>query len=271
MQAAPAPKETTNKPMDAPAGNDEDDAMGDGPPTPARRDATNMPVGTGDKEDDPMEDDPAAVLERENTHLKHQLAKALTSASANPPGGAGTVPVVTIPRLRRLAFISVLTTTWKRNMHDLVHQAGINWELPWAETPAEAKGKLFAVARDRHPILERFHNDWATEEMVKQYIANRRNTAYRRGDLEVPEKYNQTGPSAPRGRKAKVKVAAVKKAHKEKAAKVAWKQTSGAASRKAASSSNLKTKGKKKAAPAVIESEDEDKEMPEFEGSDDDN
>ncbi|KAJ6610248.1 hypothetical protein B0H10DRAFT_2438094 [Mycena sp. CBHHK59/15] len=163
-----------------------------------------------------------------------------------------------------------------RNMHDLVHQAGINWELPWAETPAEAKGKLFAVARDRHPILERFHNDWATEEMVKHYIANRRNTAYRRGDLEVPEKYKylkanaaKRDPSAPRGRKAKVakvKVAAVKKA-----AKVARKQTSGAASRKAASSSNSKTKGKKKAAPAVIESEDEDEEMPEFEGSDDDN
>ncbi|KAJ6623838.1 hypothetical protein B0H10DRAFT_2008640, partial [Mycena sp. CBHHK59/15] len=179
-------------------------------------------------------------------------------------------------RLRRTA-----TTTWKRNMHDLVHQAGINWELPWAETPAEAKGKLFAVARDRHPILERFHNDWATEEMVKQYIANRRNTAYRRGDLEVPEKYKylkanaaKRDPSAPRGRKAKVakvKVAAVKKAHKEKAAKVVRKQTSGAASRKAASSSNSKTKGKKKAAPAVIESEDEDEEMPEFEGSDDDN
>ncbi|KAJ6598743.1 hypothetical protein B0H10DRAFT_2196618 [Mycena sp. CBHHK59/15] len=114
--------------------------------------------------------------------------------------------------------------------------------------------------------------------MVKQYIANRRNTAYRRGDLEVPEKYKylkantaKRDPSAPRGRKAKVAKVAVKKAHKEKAAKVVRKQTSGAASRKAASSSNSKTKGKKKAAPAVIESEDEDEEMPEFEGSDDDN
>ncbi|KAJ6617839.1 hypothetical protein B0H10DRAFT_2218228 [Mycena sp. CBHHK59/15] len=103
MQAAPARNETTNKPTDAPAGNDEDDARGDGPPTPARRDATNTPVGTGDEEDDPMEDDPAAVLARENAHLKRQLAKALASASSNPPGGAGSVPMVTIPRPRGTA------------------------------------------------------------------------------------------------------------------------------------------------------------------------
>ncbi|KAJ7204050.1 hypothetical protein GGX14DRAFT_398360 [Mycena pura] len=57
-----------------------------------------------------------------------------------------------------------------RNTRDLTLQAGINWELPWAKTPAEAKAKLYAVARERHPILKRYVNDWATEELVKQYI-----------------------------------------------------------------------------------------------------
>ncbi|KAJ6538262.1 hypothetical protein DFH09DRAFT_893741, partial [Mycena vulgaris] len=70
-----------------------------------------------------------------------------------------------------------------RNTRDLVLQAGINWELAWAKTPAEAKAKLYAVARERHPILKRYVNDWATEELVKQYIKNKRRHGYRKGWL----------------------------------------------------------------------------------------
>jgi hypothetical protein len=38
----------------------------------------------------------------------------------------------------------------KRNMHNLTHQASINWEQPWAKTPAGAKEKLFAVVSQIH-------------------------------------------------------------------------------------------------------------------------
>ena len=48
-------------------------------------------------------------------------------------------------------------------------------------------------ARSRQPYLRRFVNDWATEDMVKQYLRNRRAYARRHGfdkaaddDNEVP-------------------------------------------------------------------------------------
>jgi hypothetical protein len=40
-----------------------------------------------------------------------------------------------------------------------------------------------------HPILKRYENDWATEELVKQYIKNKRRHGYRKGFLERPAQY----------------------------------------------------------------------------------
>lgn len=45
-------------------------------------------------------------------------------------------------------------------------------------------------AREQNPFLERFTNDWATEELVKQFIKNKRGNHYRNGWLDVPEKYS---------------------------------------------------------------------------------
>ena len=39
------------------------------------------------------------------------------------------------------------------------------------------------------PFLEHFINDWATEDLVKQFMKNRRSNHYHKGWLEVPEKY----------------------------------------------------------------------------------
>jgi hypothetical protein len=44
-------------------------------------------------------------------------------------------------------------------------------------------------ARDQNPYLKRFQNDWATEEIVKQYFKNKRKNHYKKGWLTVPEKY----------------------------------------------------------------------------------
>jgi hypothetical protein len=37
--------------------------------------------------------------------------------------------------------------------------------------------------------LKRFVNDWATEEIVKQYMKNKQKNHYKNGWLPVPEKY----------------------------------------------------------------------------------
>jgi hypothetical protein len=109
--------------------------------------------------------------------------------------------------------------------------ARINWEVPWAEVPAREKAKLFEVvsiifpksrctgltvteqARDQHPFLARFERDWATEEIVKQFMKNKRKHHYANGWLEVPARYAylkknslKRNPSASRSKKALARV-----------------------------------------------------------------
>ncbi|KAJ7138979.1 hypothetical protein C8R44DRAFT_867150 [Mycena epipterygia] len=152
-----------------------------------------------------------------------------------------------------------------RNIRDLTLQAGIDWERPWAETAAAAKAKLFDVARARHPILGDYVNDWATEEIVKQYIKNKHRHAYRQQALDVPEKYTylkansaKRNPSASRKRRtgaANAPKRAVAVAAAKKAATSCSKKTKNTG---AAAKVSTKTKGKKK---VVAASDDEDDSM----------
>jgi len=64
-------------------------------------------------------------------------------------------------------------------------------------------------ARDQHPFLARFERDWATEEIVKQFVKNKRKNHYANGWLEVPAKYAylkqnsmKRNPTASRSKKA---------------------------------------------------------------------
>jgi hypothetical protein len=118
-------------------------------------------------------------------------------------------------------------------------------------------------ARGRHPILAKYANDWATEEIVKQFVKNKRRYAYRNGWLDVPEKYKylktnsaKCDPSASRKRRtvatgstgaAKVSVA-IKKAAKAKKIK----------SKSSGSKSGSRGKGKQ---VVVSDEEEDDEEM----------
>jgi hypothetical protein len=48
----------------------------------------------------------------------------------------------------------------------------------------------FAQARKDQPFLTRYQNDWATEEIAKQYLKNKRKNAYKHGWLTVPDNYS---------------------------------------------------------------------------------
>jgi hypothetical protein len=57
--------------------------------------------------------------------------------------------------------------------------------------------------------LARFERDWATEEIVKQFVKNKRKNHYANGWLDVPEKYlhlkknsMKRNPSGSRSKKA---------------------------------------------------------------------
>ncbi|KAF8054995.1 hypothetical protein FPV67DRAFT_1681016 [Lyophyllum atratum] len=77
----------------------------------------------------------------------------------------------------------------QRQLRDLSISAQLNWELEWANIPTVDKAKFFCVAREKIKFLKRFRNDWATEEIVKQYFKNKRKNHYKNGWLDVPERY----------------------------------------------------------------------------------
>lgn len=162
----------------------------------------------------------------------------------------------------------------KRNLHDLVLAARINWECPWKDTPAAAKATFFEVvsyfrtftwilptfpiqARERHPYLAEFQNDWATEELAKQYIKNKRNNAYKKKYIPVLPQYGylkanaaKRNPSAQRGRKAKLrKVDAAAKKTLKTSTRTATK------SGKSSNEASAKSKGKRR---AVVDASDDD-------------
>ncbi|KAG6808297.1 hypothetical protein H0H92_004616 [Tricholoma furcatifolium] len=76
-----------------------------------------------------------------------------------------------------------------RYIRRLTDQSPINWENSWTKISPRDKANLFEVCRKEHPILTRYVNDWATEEIVKQYLKNKRNYAYRKNHLTRPEGY----------------------------------------------------------------------------------
>ena len=49
--------------------------------------------------------------------------------------------------------------------------------------------KLTWQARENAPFLKRFFNDWPTKALAMQLLKNKRSYSYRRGYIEVPEKY----------------------------------------------------------------------------------
>ncbi|KAJ7119408.1 hypothetical protein C8R44DRAFT_877838 [Mycena epipterygia] len=160
-------------------------------------------------------------------------------------------------RANREIYLALL-----RDLGELTHTAAIDWERPWFEIPAGATAKLFDVARAKHPILERYVNDWATEEIVKQFTKNKRRHSYQKNWLDVPAKYAylknnsaKRDPSASRKRRAVAaapkKVASAKKAAKKKEATVAKKTGKP----KPKPKPKALVKGKKK---VVVESDEDD-------------
>ncbi|KAG6848512.1 hypothetical protein H0H93_016417, partial [Arthromyces matolae] len=111
----------------------------------------------------------------------------------------------------------------QRQLRDLAISAQLNWEVEWSQIPTVDKAKFFLVAREKIQFLKRFHNDWATEEIVKQYFKNKRKNHYRHGWLEVPDKYKhlsetsaKRNPSASRVKRVKSAMEAAKKQKKRR-------------------------------------------------------
>ncbi|KAI0052947.1 hypothetical protein FA95DRAFT_1482312, partial [Auriscalpium vulgare] len=75
----------------------------------------------------------------------------------------------------------------QRGVRYLVFAAQLDHRVHWRHQDKEKIGRLFRVARSRHPYLCRFVHDWATEEFVKSSLKNRRAYHTRMNYDEVAE------------------------------------------------------------------------------------
>ncbi|KAJ7745838.1 hypothetical protein DFH07DRAFT_776603 [Mycena maculata] len=225
----------------------------------------------------------AAELEKAiaaNTELQQRLA-VVTAQSSTKAGAASAIAMIPRPAGSAGNDFNIQDAMGlesakdrerykllMRSLRDLVLAAGIPWELPWAKVPVSLKDKFFNVAAKQHPILLRYENHWATEEIAKQYIKNKRRLGYDNGSLEVPAEYGylkansaKRDPSAPRGRKL---------ANVDQAKKVAKKKNDVARKRaprktkKAGPSTSSKGKGK----ACVVDDDEEMSDVGAGEGED---
>ncbi|KAF8834097.1 hypothetical protein BDN67DRAFT_1016865 [Paxillus ammoniavirescens] len=90
----------------------------------------------------------------------------------------------------------------QRTVRDLCHAARLDWTRLYREQPPRDLGNLFEVARKQHPHLNCFRNNWATAELVKQYLRNRRKYARRRNHFTDRGATGQASRAATAGNSA---------------------------------------------------------------------
>ncbi|KAJ7055626.1 hypothetical protein C8F01DRAFT_1087923 [Mycena amicta] len=185
--------------------------------------------GDEDEDADESESESAkeiARLRAENARLKQQQPSAPSDQDkthiTDPADGTRL-----IARMRfnaqnpedKLQYNAIL-----RSVQEIVIQVQMPWHKDWRQIPSQFKTDAYTLARTRQPYLARFEDDWATQEIICQYIHNRKTTAYRKGLLARPEKYKHCKANAakrdqtkPRGHGGRIlTVAAAKKAAKGK-------------------------------------------------------
>ncbi|KAI0692137.1 hypothetical protein C8T65DRAFT_745275 [Cerioporus squamosus] len=160
-----------------------------------------------------QEDLDAAVRGREAA--EEQLAEAtttiaeqttvLTAATAqaaagnqghgNQPAGAAvqavipTVPRPVVPRGTRIKIQEEMGLddhdyhVIQQDLHKICHASGLDWTIDFRRQKSENVALLYRAARNKHPILQKYENDWATAELVKQYFQNARGHARHKGYL----------------------------------------------------------------------------------------
>ncbi|THU91456.1 hypothetical protein K435DRAFT_801218 [Dendrothele bispora CBS 962.96] len=127
----------------------------------------------------------ALANERRN-RVQGQAPHNMQPRQTNPAQGPDNANVPKIPKPKGQAGKDF---SLARSAREVVSEAHLDWQKPWADIPPADKAMAFSVLRERDPFLKRFENDWASEAMIRQYLKNKRKTNYLQGTLEVPSKY----------------------------------------------------------------------------------
>ncbi|KAJ7063866.1 hypothetical protein C8F01DRAFT_1229478 [Mycena amicta] len=181
--------------------------------------------------------------EKENTvRLRNENARLKQAQGADSDDSAKTLiedPKDGTSLYVRMRFQANNAVDWakylaiQRTIHEIVHQKQMPWHKTGANIPSSIKTDAFIIARSRHPYLERFENDWPTEQLIRQYIKSLRTQARKQGILAADPKYghlkansakrDKTKPRGRAGMVVKPKKATAKgkgKAMKKKKAQV---------------------------------------------------
>ncbi|THH16137.1 hypothetical protein EW146_g4450 [Bondarzewia mesenterica] len=69
----------------------------------------------------------------------------------------------------------------QHQLRELSIQAGFDFNKTFTEQGHDKRNKLYKAAREQIPELKRYVNDWATIEIVKQFVNNRRKWDSKKG------------------------------------------------------------------------------------------
>ncbi|KAF8157578.1 hypothetical protein K438DRAFT_2026156 [Mycena galopus ATCC 62051] len=90
-------------------------------------------------------------------------------------------------RLARSQEGDLLYKTARSTVQDCIKRADMDIAVPWDKQPLEKRLLVINAAKGKVKYLQRMENDWATHMLARQYLKNKRNTAYRNGSLGRPE------------------------------------------------------------------------------------
>ncbi|OJT05182.1 hypothetical protein TRAPUB_4007 [Trametes pubescens] len=116
-------------------------------------------------------------------------ATAATAAAAAAAAAADGPPV---PRptgnVRHLQEWSGLSKedyrAVQRTIRNLVIIANLDWTDDFRRQNAENLARLYRAAREEHPVLKRFQNNWLTAELAKQFLQNKCKHAVKQGYVD---------------------------------------------------------------------------------------
>ncbi|KAF8830747.1 hypothetical protein HHX47_DHR2000822 [Lentinula edodes] len=138
----------------------------------------------------------AELREKENKMLQEQLAAAKALLQPALAASHAHLENQMEPEVFEVDAVNVLNQEepeYKPTVPKPSGQAGKDYsicvEMGLAKSSESIKKYKAILMRSRHKFLQRFINDWATVDMIRQYLKNKRKPLYRSGELEIPPKY----------------------------------------------------------------------------------
>ncbi|KAG1748651.1 hypothetical protein EDB19DRAFT_1905001 [Suillus lakei] len=98
----------------------------------------------------------------------HELIQKPTTAEMKDSGSRGRLLKAMKLKNNKAEYLAIQTT-----VHKLCSRIDLDFKVLYNAQPTSSLTKLFKLAQWNHPHLEKFQNDWATVELVKQFLQNK--------------------------------------------------------------------------------------------------